>query len=185
MRVKALLFLCLTLASYCSAVGQDRPTKAVLDVGLRLQKSINLYAENGVTVQFAHPKLAARRLYLGASYITSRLGTAFRSNAIKQDNYLATVSYYFRPTWIIQPVVKANGGYFKATYGNALFDDLPQTSLLVSPELGLCYCPNIPLKVNASLGYNVLTGDGLSGPGTLYPVFVQTSITWNLLKKER
>ena len=136
-------------------------------------------------MQYTNPKLAHRRLYLGASYVTSRLGTALNSNAIKQDNFLATVSYYFRPTWLIQPVAKASVGYFNADYGSDLFNGLPQTSLLASPELGLCYCPNFPLKINASVGYNVITGDGLSGPGTLYPVFVQTSITWNILKKAK
>ncbi len=165
-----------------SATGQDTPQRAVLDVGVRFQKAIGLYTENGVTVQYTHPKLLRRRLYVGASYVTSRLGTALSSNAIKQDHLFATVSYYFRPKWLIQPVVKVNGGYFRADYGDALFDELPQTSLLVSPELGLCYCPKFPLKINASIGYNLLTGNGTAGPGTLYPVFVQTSLTWNLLK---
>ncbi|WP_460972621.1 hypothetical protein [Spirosoma migulaei] len=161
---------------------QARPGGAVLDIGIRLQKSINLYAENGLTVQYTHPKLASSRLYIGLSYVSSRLGTAFHSNAIKQDNYLVSASYYFRPTWLIQPVVKANVGYFAAHYGSPLFDELARTSLLASPEVGLCYCPNFPLKINASVGYNLLTGNGLSGPGTLYPVFVQTSISWNILK---
>ena len=169
-----------------SAFGQDRPFQsagAVLDVGIRLQKSINLYTENGVTVQYTNPKWMGQRLYIGASYVTSRLGTALNSNAIKQANYLFTVLYYFRPKWLIQPVFKANAGYFKADYGSALFDELPKTSLLASPEFGLCYCPNFPLKVNASIGYNLITGNGLTGPGTLYPVFVQTSVTWNILTK--
>lgn len=181
------LLISLTLTS---TFGQDRPTRstqtpssgAVLDIGLRLQKSINLYAENGITVQYTHPKLASKRLYLGLSYISSRLGTALNSNAIKQDNYLVSASYYFRPNWLIHPVVKANVGYFAAHYGSPIFDELPRTSLLASPEFGLCFCPKFPLKINASVGYNLITGNGLTGPGTLYPVFVQTSITWNILK---
>lgn len=164
--------------------GQDRPSAGpVLDVGIRLQKSISLYTENGVTVQYTNQKLASKRLYFGASYVTSRLGTALGSNAIKQDNFLVNASWFFRPKWLIQPVAKANVGYFKADYGSDLFNDLSRTSLLASPEIGLCYCPNFPLKLNASVGYNLLTGNGVSGPGTLYPVFVQTSITWNVLKK--
>lgn len=161
----------------------SRPNGAVLDVGIRLQKSINLYTENGITAQYTNAKLAAGRLYFGASYVTSRLGTAFQSNAIKQDNFLVSAAYYFRPNWIIRPVIKANVGYFKANYGPDLFGELPQTSLLASPEIGLCYCPRFPLKIFGSVGYNLLTGDGLTGPGTLYPVFVQTSVIWNILKK--
>ena len=174
------LFSCLlTWVLTTPLLGQHRSGDAtsagsVLDVGIRFQKSINLYAENGVTVQYTNPKLVHQRLYVGASYVTSRLGTALNSNAIKQDNLLLTASYFFRPTWLIRPVVKANVGYFKADYGDALFDELPKTSLLASPELGLCYCPSFPLKINASIGYNLITGNGLTGPGTLYPVFVQT-----------
>jgi hypothetical protein len=160
----------------------DRSTGAVLDLGIRLQKSVNLYAENGITAQYTYPKLASKRLYLGLSYVTSRLGTALGSNAIKQDNVLASAAYHFRPDWLVRPVAKLNVGYFSADYGSNIFDALPKTSLLASPEFGLCYCPNFPLKVNASIGYNLITGNGLTGPGTLYPVFLQTSITWNILK---
>lgn len=178
-----LLLIPLLVGQLLIATAQSHPIRATLDVGIRFQKSVNLYTENGFTVQYAHPKLVSQRLFIGVSYVTSRLGTALHTNAIKQDNYLATVSYYFRPGWLIQPVVKANAGYFKATYGAAIFDALPQTSLLASPELGLCYCPTFPLKIHGSVGYNLITGDGRSGPGTLYPVFVQTSITWNILKQ--
>lgn len=168
-----------------SAFGQHRPDGPELDVGIRLQKGIGLYTENGVTVQYTNPKLARQRLYVGLSYVTSRLGTALNSNAIEQDNVFASASYYFRPKWLIRPVVKANVGYFNADYGDALFDDLPHSSLLAQPELGLCYCPNFPLKINASVGYNIFSGNGTAGPGTLYPVFVQTSVTWNVLRKSK
>ncbi|MBC7923438.1 MAG: hypothetical protein H7Z75_20360 [Ferruginibacter sp.] len=165
--------------------GQDRPAGAVLDVGIRLQKSVNLYAENGFTAQYTSQKLASQRLYVGLSYVTSRLGTALGSNAIRQDNLLVSAAYYFRPKGLIRPVVRANLGYFSADLGDDIFDALPNASLLASPEVGLCFCPDIPLKINASVGYNVLTGNGTTGPGTLYPVFVQTSITWNVLKKPK
>lgn len=177
-------FLFVWLA-YSPSLGQNRPPKAngaVLDVGIRLQKSINLYTENGITVQYTNQNMFAQRLYVGLSYVTSRLGTALGFNAIKQDNFLVHAAYYFRPKWVIRPLVKANVGYFKADYGDAMFNVLPRASLLASPELGLCFCPRIPLKINASVGYNLLTGNGETGPGTLYPVFVQTSISWNILK---
>lgn len=186
---KNLFIVFLSWAIFSTASGQDKPVQnagnQVLDVGIRLQKAINLYAENGITVQYTSSKLASRQLYLGFSYVTSRLGTAFNTNAIKQDNVLLSASYYFRPNWLIRPVIKANIGYFRADYGSPIFDELPKTSLLASPEFGFCYCPNIPLKINASLGYNLITGNGISGPGTLYPVFVQTSITWNILKANK
>lgn len=183
MKPKLLIILLLNGLPLTASFSQNRPARAILDVGIRFQKSINLYAENGITAQYSNQKLASQRLFFGASYVTSRLGTALNSNAIKQDNFLIFAAYYFRPKWLIQPVFKTNVGYFKADYGSDLFNELPRTSLLASPEFGLCYCPNFPLRINASVGYNLLTGKGVTGPGTLYPVFVQTSITWNVLKK--
>lgn len=183
MKTSHLLISLLTCATLTSSMAQTRTNHpGVLDVGIRLQKSVNLYAENGITAQYTHPKLVSKRLFLGLSYVTSRLGTALNTHAIKQHNVLASVSYHFRPDWLIRPVAKLNVGYFAADYGSVIFDALPKTSPLASPEFGLCYCPDFPLKVNASIGYNLITGNGLTGPGTLYPVFVQTSITWNILK---
>ncbi|GAA4454519.1 hypothetical protein GCM10023189_21110 [Nibrella saemangeumensis] len=156
---------------------------AVLDAGIRLQKSIGLYYENGLTLQYTNPRLAGQRLYVGVSYVTSRLGSAFRSNAIKQDNYLVSGTYMFRPQRHIRPLVRFNVGYFSADLGSDLFNSLPHSGLLASPEFGLCYSPRSPLKLTGSLGYNLTAGNGMSGPGTLYPVFVQTSLLWNILKK--
>ncbi|RYF71591.1 MAG: hypothetical protein EOO39_13695 [Cytophagaceae bacterium] len=186
MKISYLLPALFSWILFGQVYGQNRPSKSsgvVLDVGIRLQKSINLYAENGITVQYTNPKFVSERLYLGFSYITSRLGTALSSNAIKQDNVLLSASYYFWMKRQIRPVIKANVGYFAASYGSDLFNDLPKTSLLASPEFGLSYCPDFPLKINASVGVNLITGNGITGPGTLYPVFVQTSVTWNVLHK--
>lgn len=152
----------------------------VLDVGLRLQKSVNLYYENGVTVQYTTENLMSNRLYFGFSYVTSRLGSAISSNAIKQDNFILSSTYYLRPAKMLQPFVRLNTGYFYADYEEAVFDDLPNSSLLLSPEAGLGFKTNSPLKIGASLGYNLITGDGVKGPGTLYPLYLQTSITWNM-----
>ncbi|MCX6218942.1 hypothetical protein [Spirosoma sp.] len=188
MRKKCLLAALLTWVTISKTIGQPPihpPAGAVLDVGIRFQKSISFYTENGITAQYAHPKLVSKRLFLGLSYITSRLGTAFQSNAIKQDNFLVSAGYYFRPNWVVRPMARLNVGYFAAHYANPLFDELPKTSPLASPEFGLCYCPDVPLKINASIGYNLLTGNGVTGPGTLYPVFVQTSVTWNILKNSK
>lgn len=106
-----MLALCLGLSTpYCFA--QNR----VLDVGPRLQKTVNLYYENGITLQYASDRLLSQRLYLGFSYISSRLGTALGSNALKQDNIFLSASYYFRPQRVVQPFVRLNAGYFIAKF---------------------------------------------------------------------
>ena len=153
----------------------------VLDVGLRLQKTVNLYYENGITAQYTSDQLLSQRLYLGFSYVSSRLGTALGSNAIKQDNVFLSATYYFRNQRVLQPLVRLNAGYFIADLEEPMFDELPNSSILLSPEAGISFDPKSPFKINASFGFNVFTGDGTEGPGTLYPLFVQTSITWNIL----
>ena len=162
-----------------TAYSQDRE----LDIGLRFQKSINLYYENGLTIQYSDERLLSKRLFLGLSYVSSRFGTAMGTHAIKQDNFFISGTYMFRPQRSLQPFVRLNTGYFTADYEDRDFDVLPQNSFLISPETGLSYRFSFPLKVGVSLGYNLITGDGLEGPGTLYPLFVQTSITWNILSK--
>lgn len=152
----------------------------VLDVGIRLQQTVNLYNENGIAVSYSCKRLKNDKLYFGFSYVTSRLGTALNSNAIKQDNYLVSAAWYFRRKHIIRPLVRVNTGYFSASYGDKIFDVLPRKSLLLSADIGICFQTNIPLKVSTSLGYNFITGDGSSGPGTLYPLFYQLTLSWNL-----
>ena len=154
----------------------------VMDVGIRVQKTVNLYYENGISLQYSSESLASERLYFGLSYVSSRLGTALGSNAIQQDNFLFSTSFFFRPKHLIRPIVRANIGYFKAAL-DPVFDDLPQSSLLLSPEAGICLDPRLPLKITSSIGYNLLTGDGMSRPGTLYPVFLQTSLSWDVFHK--
>lgn len=158
---------------------------SVLDVGLRLQKSINLYNENGFSVSYSNKKLRPDRLYFGFAYVTSRLGTAYKSNAIKQDNYLLSSAWLFRQKHVWRPFVRANVGYFSADYGDAVFDALPRHSPIFSTELGLSFKASLPLKLSTSLGYNFITGDGVEGPGTLYPVFYQATLSWDIFSKNK
>ena len=53
---------------------------------------------------------------------------------------------------------------------------------LTSMDLGLSYTPNNPLKAQFSLGCNIITSDGTSGVGTVYPLYFNIIIMWNILK---
>ncbi|MFO8146272.1 MAG: hypothetical protein ACQEWG_00340 [Bacteroidota bacterium] len=172
-----LFFLLFQFFSITDSKGQN----SEVDIGVRLQKSVNLYYENGITAQYTNNSLYSKRLYFGLSYVTSRLGSAIGSNAIKQDNIFLSITYYFRPDKILQPFLRLNTGYFYSDLEEKIFDDLPNSSILLSPEAGIRLKTNSPLKVGASFGYNLITGDGRKGPGTLYPVFIQSSITWSIL----
>ena len=153
--------------------------------GIRIQKTQKLYWENGIALNFSSPKIFDSRIHIGMSYVTSRLGSAIGTNAIKQDNFLLNVGYHFRHQKKIQPFTRLNMGYFHADYEYAIFDVLPNTSLLLSIDAGLSYEFEAPLTINLSTGYNLITGSGSTGPGTLYPVFYQMSIFYTLLKNEK
>lgn len=152
-------------------------------VGLRLQKTQKLYWENGLTLDFTSPKIANNRVHFGFSYVSSRLGSAMGTNAIKQDNFLINFGYHFRHQKKMQPFIRANTGYFYADYESDIFDVLPNSALLLSLDTGVSYKFNAPVTLNFSVGYNLNAGTGAAGPGTLYPVFYQLSVFYTLFKK--
>jgi len=155
---------------------------SVLDVGTRLQRDIGLYAENGVSLSYSDKKLKPDRLYFGFTYFTSRLGTAFNTNAIKQDNFLVSTAWYFRHNHTIRPFTRLNAGYFYSHYPE-MFAILPHTSFLFSADAGLSFQTHSPLKVAASFGYNLISGKGNNNtPGTLYPLYYQLTLSWNILQ---
>ena len=154
--------------------------KGDIVVGPRLQKTNNLYWENGFFIDYTKPELWHHRVHVGLNYVTSRLGTAMHSNALKQDNFILSTSCYFRNMRQMRPIARLNLGYFYADYEAAVFDDLPNTSFLLSLEGGMAYDPPNPLRVDLTLGFNLITGDGTKGPGTLFPLFYQLSIAWQI-----
>jgi hypothetical protein len=150
--------------------------------GFRIQKTHHLYYENGIAFDYTSKVLLNNKIHVGFSYVTSRLGTAFHSNALKQDNYLISCSYHFRHEKIICPVITLNTGYFYADMEESFFEVIPHKSLLLSAETGIFLNLNYPVKVKSTLGFNFITGDGVTGPGTLYPLFAELSIFYQFKK---
>jgi len=180
--IKKTLLTLLFFTGYLAANAQN----SVLDVGIRMQKEIGLYYENGFTLNYSYKNLMPDKLYFGLTYVSSRFGTAINSNAIKQDNFLFSPAYYFRKNHLIRPFVRVDVGYFDADYGSKIFDVLPSKTLLLSSDLGVSVQTHCPLKLSASLGYNFITSNGTNNvPGTIYPVFYQLTLSWNLLNHKK
>ena len=184
LKVFALAVFFFSASINISAQPSDRNWPAELKAGVRVQKTQKLYWENGLTLDYASSKLGNGKLHLGASYVTSRLGSAIGSNAIKQDNLFLSGAYHFRNSKNLQPFTRLNAGLFHADYEKAVFDDLPNNGLLLSVDAGLYYHFGAPVTASISTGYNITSGSGSSGPGTLYPVFYQMSIYYTLIKKQ-
>ena len=182
--VLCFLFISSVLCLQGQSSGTNKSWPGELKGGIRIQKTQKLYWENGFDLDFASPKIADSRIHFGMSYVTTRLGSAMGSNAIKQDNYLMSAGYHFRHQKQFQPFTRLNIGYFHADYEEAIFDVLPNNAFLFSIDVGLSYEFMIPLTVSLSAGYNFNHGTGSAGPGTLYPVFYQMSINYTILKKK-
>lgn len=183
-----LVFTFLFTISFLCLQAQTSGTKdgwlGELNGGVRIQKTQKLYWENGFAFDFASPKILDSKVHLGLSYVTTRLGSAKGTNAIKQDNFLFSPGYFFRHQKQLQPFARLNLGYFHADYEYAIFDVLPSKAFLFSIDAGLSYEFKVPLTIHLGAGYNLNTGNGSSGPGTLFPVFYQMSIYYTILKQK-
>jgi hypothetical protein len=119
------------------------------NVGIRLQKTHQMYWENGVSVQYSFADFKPDRLLLGFDFVTSRLGTAFNSNAIKQDSYIFSGSWLFFKKRQVHLVGRLNTGYLTTDLEEDIFAKLPSSAFLLAPELGLNYSPkHLPFSLN-------------------------------------
>ena len=154
-----------------------------LGVGLKFQKTEQLYWENGVAADFTSDFLLNKKIHLKASYVTSRLGSAMIGNAVKQDNFVLGADWRFRSHKDLQIFAGLNTGFFHADMETPMFSVLPHNSLLFSVEAGLFYKFKFPAAASLSAGYNLISGDGVTGPGTLFPVYYQLSVFYYIGKK--
>ncbi len=154
-----------------------------LGVGLKFQKTEQLYWESGVAADFTSDFLLNKKIHLKMSYVTSRLGSAMIGNAVKQDNFVVGADWRFRSQKDFQIFTGLNTGFFHADMETPMFTVLPHNSMLFSVEAGLFYKFKFPVSASLSAGYNLISGDGVSGPGTLFPVFYQLSIFYSIGKK--
>jgi hypothetical protein len=182
--VLSILFVASVLCSQAQSSGTNAGWPGELKGGIRIQKAQKLYWENGFSFDVASPKIADSRIHFGLSYVTTRLGSAVGSNAIKQDNYLISAGFHFRHQKQLQPFIRLNTGYFHADYEDEIFNVLPNSAFLMSADAGLSYEFRVPFTVSLSAGYNLTSGNGTSGPGTLYPFYYQMSIFYTILKKK-
>lgn len=105
---------------------------AVFSPYLLVQKTIALYWEGGFGVDFTHRKLADERLHFSVDYLTSRLGSAWGTNALKQD-YFSVGAYWH--AWHNSPVRWINGlksSHFMVDYEDDVFNNLPSSTFLLA-----------------------------------------------------
>jgi hypothetical protein len=152
-----------------------------LQLGPRFQKTWGLYWENGIEAQFSHSKIANHQARLKLSWLSSSLGSAYNSNAIHHDYWQSSFAWHFLPEFILQPVTQFNLGYYRFDYEYEIFKNLPHTSALASLQFGVQSHQLLNFgDIWCSMGYNFITGDGVNGPGTLYPLFFSFGFVYNM-----
>ncbi len=174
--IKYLLFF-MAIAGFANLHAQN------LNVGIKLQKTNFMYWENGVSAQYSFANLKPDQLYVGFDYLTSRLGSAMGSNALKQDRITASVGWQFRKEKSFRIATKLNFGYFNVSLEEEIFKDLPNSAVLVAPEVGLSYdFRQLPIIISLGGGYNVDFAKEGESPGTLQPLYYNFSVYYKLFQ---
>lgn len=149
-------------------------------VGPAFQKTQSFYWENGLAAEYSSPTLLNNHLHLQMTFLSSSLGTALLyDNAVGQSQVDLGADWHFGPKKPLQFFAGLQTGYFKADYEEPIFDVIPQSSLLMAVHMGLNYDIH-PISVKLKAGYHLINGDGANVPGTLFPVYYQLAIFYNL-----
>jgi hypothetical protein len=170
------------LITFLSANGQDTLSSR-FELGIRTKKYVGFYLQSGFSGEFSFEKILHHKLQFGFNMVSSRLGSAMIGNAVPTVEAELSVIKHFRHDKDLQPLLRLNFGYAAADYGSDEFNDLPQSAAILSLETGLSY--RFPfaeknMRLTATGGYNIITGRGVSGLGTVYPLYGQLSLFYKL-----
>lgn len=156
-----------------------------LHIGIRFQKTQNMYWENGIAIQYTFKGMNPDKWIFGFDYVTSRLGSAINSNALKQDNFFVSAAYNFgnqqKP---VKFFLRANTGLFVVDYEYEIFKDIPNKALLLGIEPSVCYIfKEAPIKMNFGLNINFATTKQGYNPGTLQTFMYHLDFFYTVFKK--
>ncbi len=151
-------------------------TQPVLAPSVMIRKTQALYWENGVGLDFSHPGLLNGRLHVNAGYLSSRLGSAIGSNALKQDYFLLGADWRTPIVNQLNWVAGISTGIFTVDYEDEVFAALPSSTALMAVETGFTYKAG-PVGLKLLLGYNLISGNGVDVPGSLFPVYYQLNVS--------
>lgn len=178
--MRNLLLLSVVTTIFFTRISAQDSTSYSFEVGVKSKKYVGFYWENGISAEFKSPKIINNRVALGFNLVSSRLGSAFRSAALPTLETEFSAIYYFRYTKSFQPLVRLNAGLAHVNYGSSLFNSLTQNAPLISLEVGVSYSLPTNLRMVLSGGYNILSGNGSTGLGSVYPIYSQFSLLYKI-----
>ena len=151
------------------AMCQTKDSTSTILVGLRFKKYVGFYWVNGVSGEWHSKKLVNNKLHIGISVSSSKLGSAIHSNALSTWETELSFMYLFRQTKKFNPIIRLNTGIATVQLESS-YSSIPSSAFLLSLETGCNYSMG---KTHIRLfgGYNVFTGNGITGLGTIYPIY--------------
>jgi hypothetical protein len=172
------LTLILFFFVFLTTNAQSIDTSSHFSAGIRLKKYVGFYWVNGLSGEWHSPKLLNNKLHLGINIATSKLGSALYSNALTTWETELSLLYYFRKAKPLHPIARINIGLASAQLGSS-FSTLSSRTMLLSLETG-CHYTHKKYSYRLYGGYNLLTGNGISGLGTIYPIYAGVGIMYSL-----
>lgn len=169
--MKNIVYLFLLCATGSKVFANDSLFR--FNAGLSYKKFAGFYTMTGLCAEFSHKQIAKNKLYFGLNVTSSLLGSAFNNNGIPVLATELYARYPFRHEKKLQPFVMLNTGYAKANYGSDKYKNLTSSSFILSPEAGISYKLPYNIQLQGSLAYQLISGDGINGPGFIYPVCFQ------------
>jgi len=146
--------------------------------GARFKKYIGFYWQNGIAAEFNSDKLLKNKLSFGLNVVSSTLGTALINNAIPTLEIELSAIKYFRTEKKLKPFVRLNTGFAVANFGDDRFDNINNKSALLSIETGIKTKIYKSIELVTGGGLNLISGNGFSNLGTVYPTYFQLSLIY-------
>jgi len=148
--------------------------------GLCFQKSVGFYGMNGITAEYSSERVLKHKIGFGFSFTSSGLGSAIATNAIPVYEVRISAVNKFRVNKKLQPYAGLSIGYTHANFGSDIFKDIPNSSPLLSVIAGAGFDFKFPLRIILGGGFNLITGNGVSGLGTIFPVYGQCMLLYRI-----
>lgn len=133
----------------------------------------NFSTQPGVQASYSSQHVLGGGLRFSAAYSTTRIATAFGSNALVEDRFQVGTGWHFRRNRTVSPHLAVHAGYTRFDVDDravfALLDNgAPFVSLLLGAEVGLLPA----LRVGGNVGYSPIQSS------TVYPLVTSLGVSY-------
>jgi len=148
--------------------------------GARFKKYVGFYLQNGINIEFNSSKILNNKVNFGLNIVSSKLGTELINNAIPTLEVELSAIKYFRNNKKLKPFARINTGFAYANFGDNKFNNITNKSALFSLETGFKIRAYKSFDFLLGGGLNIITGNGFSNLGTVYPLYYQFSLLYKI-----